>query len=149
MSNTPVTAEELAALGFTAASDKAVQLQNLKRKCAIAYEHFRYVTPKNVEDFNKKLRDNTYDPSDYSYQHLSFTPVEKYPQSPPAPVLEAMRAAVNRQCFDSFEVAHIVTKKEIPDPILFGRIKGCDDRFFISQWDDDVKIEDIISEREG
>jgi hypothetical protein len=34
--------------------------------------------------------------------------------------------------------------KEVIDPIIFGKIDGCTDRFFIAQWDDDVKIEDIV-----
>ena len=32
---------------------------------------------------------------------------------------------------------------------LFGVVTGCDDRFFIAQWDDDVKIEDILQGDEG
>ena len=34
--------------------------------------------------------------------------------------------------------------KEIKDPIVFGVINGCPDKFFISQWDDDIKIDDIF-----
>jgi len=37
----------------------------------------------------------------------------------------------------------------VPDPILLGRITGCENRYFIAQWDDDVKIEDILKENEG
>jgi hypothetical protein len=51
---------------------------------------------------------------------------------------------VTDDCFDSFEIAKIQWKREIKDPILFGRIDGCPDRFYVSQWDDDVRIEDIL-----
>lgn len=50
------------------------------------------------------------------------------------------------KCFDSFSVAHIA---EVKDPILFGEIAECTDKFFIAQWDEDVKIEDILTEKEG
>jgi hypothetical protein len=51
--------------------------------------------------------------------------------------------------FDTYEIAHIQSIVERKDPILFGCITGCADKFFIAQWDDDVKIEDIINENEG
>lgn len=77
---------------------------------------------------------------------LSFTLVEHYPEVPPAHVLDKMEEAIGRSCFDVFEVAHIVNVK---DPILFGRVQGCPDLFFIDQWDDDIRIEDILATNEG
>ena len=31
------------------------------------------------------------------------------------------------------------------DPIIFGKITGCTDLFFITQWYDDVSIEEILN----
>ena len=33
---------------------------------------------------------------------------------------------------------------EIKDPIGFDKIDSCPDYFFVSQWEDDVKFEDIV-----
>ena len=141
----PAVIDRLEKLGFKAASTKVKELSVKQRKMAIAYEHYRFVRPEKIQAFNAKLYKKTRD--DYgSYQQLAFTPVEEYQDVPPAHVLEKMEAAVERNCFDAFEVAHIINVK---DPILFGRIKGCPDRFFVDQWDDDVKIEDIIKPNEG
>ena len=63
---------------------------------------------------------------------------------PPDTVLDALEKAKEDNCFDTFEVAKISWIEEIKDPILFGIIEGCSDKFFISQWDDDVKIEDLL-----
>jgi len=80
---------------------------------------------------------------------LQFTAIQAYEKVPPDFVLEAMEKAMDLNCFDRFEVASIQSVKEIPDPIVFGVIDGCTDKFFISQWDNDVKIEDILKENEG
>lgn len=140
----PAVIDRLERLGFKTASTKVKELSAKKRKMAIAYEHYRFVRPEKIEAFNRKLMAKR--KKDGSYDMLSFTPVENYSEVPPAPVLEAMEVAVDRKCFDKFEVAHIINVK---DPILFGRITGCPDRFFIGQWDDDVKIEDILKPNEG
>jgi hypothetical protein len=58
-------------------------------------------------------------------------------------VLEKMREAKKCNCFDSFEIAKIESIEVKKDPILFGRVNECGDRFFIAQWDDDVTIEAI------
>lgn len=46
--------------------------------------------------------------------------------------------------FDRFEIAKIHWKEELKGPILFGIIDICTDKFFIAQWDDDLRIEDIL-----
>lgn len=141
----PAVVDRLEKLGFKKAGAKVKELAILQRKMAIAYEHYRYVRPEKIDAFNKKLYDKTRDKLG-QYQRLSFTPVENYEEVPPTHVLDAMDVALGRNCFDSFEVAHIVNVK---DPILFGRITSCQDRFFIDQWLDDVKIEDILTPNEG
>lgn len=139
----PEVIDRLERLGFKTAGAKVKELSVKQRKMAIAYEHYRFVRPEKIEAFNQKLRKKG---SAMSYQTLAFTPVESYAEVPPAHVLDKMETAIERKCFDAFEVAHIVNVK---DPILFGRIKGCPDRFFIDQWDDDVRIEDILKPNEG
>lgn len=130
-------------LGFKNASDIIVKAKGIKRKLTIAYEHYRFVTQEKIDAFNLKLREQG---SSRRWQMLSFTPMEIYEKAPPENVLQALEEAHRQKCFDSFEVAHII---DVEDPILFGRINECPDRFFISQWDDDVKIEDLIKENEG
>lgn len=143
------TITQLEALGFKAAAGNIKALSERKRKLAIAYEHFRFVRQERISEFNVKLKAQSRRKtgSDYLYETLAFTPIENYPHVPPADVLLALASAKEKRCFDSFEVAHIETVKE--DPILFGRVNGCPDRFFISQWDNDVKIEDILKANEG
>jgi hypothetical protein len=60
-----------------------------------------------------------------------------------------LKKAKDMGCFDYFEVAKVETVEVRPDPIIFGGIEGCDDKFFITQWDDDVSIEEILNENEG
>jgi hypothetical protein len=81
-------------------------------------------------------------------KQLTFCPIERYDRDvPPQDVLEKIEAAKKSGCFDSFEIAYVEEVKK--DPIVFGRIDGCSDRFFIAQWDDDVSIEQIIMASEG
>jgi len=140
----PAVQDRLERLGFTAAGAKVKELSLRKRKMAIAYEHYRFVRPEKIAAFNEKLMRDTRKGGDY--KTLAFTPVGQYAEVPPANVLDSLETAQGRQCFDTFEVAHIINVK---DPILFGRINGCSDRFFIDQWDDDVRIEDILKPNEG
>lgn len=79
------------------------------------------------------------------YDKLRFTALAEYDKVPPEACLAQLEVAVQRNCFDSFEVADIETIVERPDPIIFGRIKGSEDRFFITQWDNDVDINDILA----
>lgn len=143
--------ERLEKLGLKAASRRVIELRERKRKLAIAYEHYRFVRQEKIDAFNQKLQKETQKDLQFGYEYktLSFTPLESYEAAPPETVLESLETAIGRNCFDSYEVAHIVTKVVTPDPILFGRIKACPDRFFIGQWDDDVKIEDILKSNEG
>lgn len=135
----------------------------LKHKLTIAYEHYRVVTQAKVDEFNIELRKKTEkaaeDSSAFSsiftarpvvtYDQLVFVELGKYSQVPPDHVLDALEVARERGCFDSFEVGVLETVEVRPDPILFGRISGSPDRFFIDQWDDDVKIQDILKDNEG
>ena len=142
---------QLKKLGFKKAVNDIEQGLELKRKMTIAYEHFRYVKQEKIDAFNAKLRKETEETKDYStiYDTLQFTLVADYGSVPPAEVLEKVEEAQKLGCFDIFEIATVKSVEERKDPIIFGRINGCPDRFFIAQWDDDVKVEDILDENEG
>lgn len=141
------THDRLARLGFKSASSRVQELAKRKHKMMIAGEFYRIVRQEKIDAFNKKLMAKTM--KNYAYDQLSFTPIEAYADVPPPDVLEALELAQTRECFDTFEIGHIVKQVKVPDPLLFGRINGCPDRFFIAQWDDDVKIEDILAKNEG
>ena len=140
------TLETLEELGFTAAKKTVETSQALVRKTAIAYEHFDYVTPEDVQAFNDSLysqRKVDKKTGRQNYYTLRFHKTQDYAEVPPTEVLDKMRAAKAMSCFDYFEIAKIEFVSMVPDPILFGRIEGVGDRFFVAQWDNDVTIEAI------
>lgn len=145
------TAERLKKLGFESVSNKITELKELKRKTMIAYEHFRYVTQEKIDVFNAKLKQETLteDNRAYYYKYLNFIPLAQYSEIPPLNVLDKIEETQNMKCFDYFEIAKIQDKVEVKDPIVFGRINQCPDRFFVAQWDSDVAIEDILQANEG
>jgi len=150
------TEQDLRDLGFDAAANETRAKRELARKLRIAFEHFRVVEPQHIDRFNEELKrrsklnkgKNQWGEI-YQYDTLLFTPVGQYPGVPPKAVLDEVKKAKELNCFDEFEVATIQSVEVIPDPIVFGRIKGCAKKYFIAQWDDDVKIEDILRPEEG
>lgn len=81
------------------------------------------------------------------FDEIRFTMLEEYGKIPPEPCLAQLERAHQRNCFDWYEVADISTVVQRPDPIIFGRINGCDDRFFVTQWDTDIDINDILNQK--
>jgi hypothetical protein len=140
------TEERLKTLGFERASNVITELRGLKNKMAIAYEHYRAVRQEHIDRFDKKLHEETFNKKDGSYKRLVFENIKETTKIPPAAVLDKVQEAIDRGCFDSLEVCHI---REVKDPIIFGRIEKCPDRFFIGQWDTDVSIDDILKPNEG
>lgn len=143
--------ERLEKAGFKGVAALIKKLKEKKAKMLIAYEHYRFVKPEKFKQFNERLKKETFKTENnfITYNRLRFTPLETYNKVPPMNVIEAIEQANERACFDSFEVADIESVKELEDPIVFGLIEGCSDKFFIAQWDNDVKIEDILSSSEG
>lgn len=143
--------ERLEKLGFKAAHKQVSEKINKGKKMHIAYQNYEFITPEDIKKFNeylmKKTREDT--KSYYTYDKLDFIGVEAYNEAPPVEVLEEMETAVKRNCFDYFEIAKIKSEKKIKDPILFGRVKGCGDRFVIAQWDDDVTVQMIREAVDG
>lgn len=138
-------------LGFENLSTKLINGIEKKKKMMLAYEFYRYVKPEKVDAFNAKLRKKTEENRNgrITYDKMVFEDIKNYDKLPEPHVLEALDVAKERKCFDKFEIGYITSVVELPDPILFGRVEGCVDRFFIAQWDKDVKIEDILLPNEG
>jgi hypothetical protein len=145
------TEAELRELGLTEAANKVKHQRELARKLRIAFEHFRVVTPEQLARFQGELFEKRTRGSygSYSYQALKFTALEAYPNVPPGEVLQKIREAKTHGCFDRFEVLTLESVEVVPDPVVFGIINGCDNKYFVAQWDDDVKIEQILREDEG
>lgn len=143
----PIVVDMLEKLGFKAAAGKVKEAVQRKRKMAIAYEFYRYVRPEKILEFNAKLMKKSHNWDKMGgYHTLTFTPIANYEGAPPMEVLKKLEEAQDRKCFDAFEVGYI---REVPDPLLMGVINGCTDKFFIDQWDNDVKIQDILKDNEG
>lgn len=167
--------ELLEKLGFKRAATIVTQHREaapteLRNKLRIAFEHFRVVTPEQAGRFADELKKKTHRSKTISpatryngrtvaesWMKPVYTTIDRYPLVPPIDVLEALQKAMELKCFDEFEVLtigvetrHVVTQRPAPvDPVLFGRITGSDNRYYIAQWDDDVAIEDILREDEG
>lgn len=137
-----VSKDRLTELGFTMATSNL----ELAKKMKIAYDNYLFVSQEKIDAFNEKLRIDTLkeDKRSSTYKRLKFTNIKDYTTVPPASVLDALESAQKRGCFDTFEIAKIEWHTEVKDPILFAKINGCSDFFFISQWDDDVHFEDIL-----
>lgn len=133
-------------LGFKALGGQLKELNEAKRKMAVAYEHFRYVTQEKIDDFNRKLREESKTDGGRAWKELSFSRIEDYDKCPPDDVLVKLEDAQKVNCFDYYEVAYI---RQVKDPIIFGRITKCTDRFFIGQWDDDITIDMLLKANEG
>ena len=164
--------------GFTAAGAELEKKAERARKLALAYEHYRYVSQKKIDDFKSRLLQATRRrPTEAEAMHEATTlmlmyqtigqilssasdvydalvldPLEKYVGLPPADVLATVKVARGRGIFDRMEVAHVepvATQIHYPDPIVFGLVDGCTDRFYIAEWGNDVSINDLLADNEG
>ena len=156
--STDTTTSRLEKLGLGKAADALNVKQVLISKLEIAYKHYRYVTQDKINSFNADLRAKTEKSTrgpEFGFMHgstfdqLKFTELSTYTEVPPEQVLDKLEAAQELRCFDAFEVAQIKSVEVRPDPILFGRVTGCEDRFYVAQWLNDVKIEDILQADDG
>lgn len=148
--------ERLAQLGFVKCAESIKRELTIREKLRLAYEHYRYLTPEKLLAFNDKLRKETEQVEGknqwgqiVSYKRTKQTLLKDYEKVPPDAVLDALEAAHAHGCFDRFEVMTIESHKIVPDPILFGVIDGSPDLFYIAQWDEDIKIEQILKDHEG
>lgn len=137
------TKERMEKLGFKTVASK----MDIATKMALAYSKYLFVSQDAIVLFNQKLREETTreDIKFNYYKKLTFIKLEDYPKVPPDHVLNALERAQADKLFDLYEIAKIKDVVERKDPILFGKINGCSDYFFIAQWDDDVRFEEILS----
>ena len=148
--------ERLETLGLKKCAGELKKELGIREKLAVAYQHFRYLTPEQLAAFNERLKKETKKDEGKnawgtitSYKRTKQTKLAEYGKVPPDAALDALEAAQAHGCFDHFEVMEIESHKEVPDPILFGVCDGSPDLFFIAQWDEDIKIEDILKDHEG
>lgn len=151
-----INAKKLEKLGLTTAGKELKEREQFERKCMLAYEFYRAVTPEHIDRHNDKLKKNTLKMTGkegadlyHNYDKLQFIALKDYDKIPPTTALKELEIAQGRKCFDNFEVCKIESVREYKDPIIFGRIDKCPDKFFVCQWDNDIKIEDILEENEG
>jgi hypothetical protein len=156
--------------GFVKAAADLRMKAERGRKLAIAYEHFKIVPQEKITSFNEKLKEKTRRPLDSEqakrlelqkvphhptrwegatviHDELTLVKMADYPGLPPSEVLGKVKEAKSLNCFDRFEVAEVSpvsTVVKLPDPIVFGLVDGCTDRFFIAEWGQDVKVSDLI-----
>lgn len=140
-SNVELYREALKDLGF----DNALKKLSMAEKLKVAYAKYGYVSQEKIKEFNSKLYKETVEETNMSriYKTLVFLDIKTFGELPPYYVLDKMREAMADNIFDRYEIAKIESKVVVKDPILFGIIEGCTDKFFIAQWDDDVSIEEI------
>jgi hypothetical protein len=160
MENTMIA--ELQELGFDSAAKNIDAKTKTRRKLMLAYENFKVLTPEALAIFQQELRKKSEEiyrdgkrvakidksrMQTIKYDRVRFQPLSKYPECPPAEVLTTLKEVKGRDIFDSFEVADVESVEVREDPIIFGKINGCPDFFFIAQWDNDLKFEDMVKEQ--
>lgn len=142
--------QEAKELGFTKAVNAAEEKLTMIRKLHLAYQHYEFITEEKIEAFKEKLKAKTLDVENpgtmsvyHNYDTLLLQSPETYKAIPPAEVLAKFKEAKARGVFDTYEVASIESVREYKDPILFGLVSGCTDRFFICEWGDDVSFAEL------
>ena len=60
----------------------------------------------------------------------------------PDDVLDKIELAKERRLFDAFQV---MWAEKVKDPIVFGVLDGCQDMFFVAEWDDDITFEQLLA----
>lgn len=105
------------------------------RKKGIDYSNPHIKISVKTKDYNST------DPKTIGKFVYTETPVSEYPDIPPNDVLQVMKTHKDRKIFDYFSIAKVT---HIVDPIMFGRINGCEDRFYIAQWGNDITLDDIL-----
>lgn len=163
-------AERLKRLGFVRAAAPVIEKAEMaKRLEKVTAENFIVIRPAKIQSFldrlateyNKKhgkskdvcktdfqglppLKARTVHAS--GYQGIGIfaweeTAIEDYAGIPPDNVLSRFEEVAAKKVFDYFTIG---TVQAVKDPLLMGRVKGVEDRFFIAQWGDDVSLDDVI-----
>ncbi len=127
-------AKMLKELGMTGVAENLLKKKRGRERLLKAVEEYRYATGEDIDDFNADMKSHG--------KRLAIVEIKDYKKLPPDHVLESLKAAQEKDLFDTFHVAYIERTK---DPILFGKIKAFKNLyFFIDQWGDDVSFEEIL-----
>ncbi len=128
--------EFLKSLGLEKLAERIERKREAKRKITIAIATYKYVNQEDIDEYNIEIGKFN--------KRLKLEEIKNYRQLPPDDVLEALKKAQQDNCFDDFYIAFV---ENVKDPILFGTIKDFKNLYFyIAQWGDDVKIEDILKD---
>ena len=88
-----------------------------------------------------------------SYADVEFnwreTPVCNYKGNPPSGILKKIIEENKKGIFDELRIVTVSKEVLAKDPLLIGRINGSEQRFFIAQWGDDVKMEDLFRAKQS
>ena len=150
-------------LGMSEAVKATEKRLDMDRRLHLAYQNFDFVRREAVDSFNKKLKEKTttvYDPqtgktrkkidpkqmNQVVFDQLVFCVLSAYKSVPPLNVLQEVKRVADMNVFNTFSVASIKSVVEIVDPIVFGHIDGCSDLFFVTQWDEDIKFDQLREE---
>jgi hypothetical protein len=127
-------AKLLKEVGMDAVAENLLKKKRGRERLLKAVELYKYATGEDIDDYNKDIRQHG--------KELEMVEIKDYKQLPPDEVLEALKKAQGLDLFDTFHIAYI---RKVKDPILFGKIKAFKNLYFyIAQWGDDVKFEDIL-----
>jgi len=127
-------AKLLKELGMDAVADDLLKKKRGRERLLKAVELYRYATGEDIDDYNKEIKQHG--------KELVVVEIKDYKRLPPDDVLEKLKEAQAKDLFDTFHIAYI---RKVKDPILFGKIKAFKNLyFFVAQWGDDVKFEDIL-----
>lgn len=91
-----------------------------------------FITNKEIELFRKHL------PKD---KELVIDEIDEYDRPLPTKIQRSLKKAKDTGTFEKFVIFWV---RRVPDPILFGVVKGQKRFYFIDEWDDDVSIEDFL-----
>lgn len=131
----------LIAVGMTRMMEKVDReiCLTAKRQKLMDYKYI-LITEENIKDFLKR-KSSFLGVSVWDRLEWDEKPLEQSEHLPPATVVEAIKVHQDRNVFDYMTIASV---REVKDPIVFGRLTGSKDRFFIAQWGDDVCLDDLI-----
>lgn len=125
--------ERLARLGMKEATSRLTKKKAATQKMHLAYQHFKYVRQEALDSYQaKELTPHR--------KRFAYAALAEYPGVPPVEVLDAIESAQKVGCFDEITVMSV---EDVKDPIVWGKVNGCSDLFFIAQWDKDITLEQI------
>lgn len=105
----------------------------LKNVTPASFGYDTYITNHEVNAFRKHLPKR---------KELVIDEIDEYEKPLPREAEKPFNDAKKAGCFEKFVIFWI---REVKDPILFGLVKDQPDRFyFITEWDDDVSINDFL-----